>query len=96
MKTSQYPLKSLQGDPGCSVITVRLNKCAHLSEAVLLQVLGFAGRKERGSDTFKQSSNFCISQETTGTWVIGAGIKTELLLFFRTFYSQESCFTEYI
>lgn len=43
LKTSQYPLKSLQGEPGCSVFTSLLKNLAHLSEPVLLQVLASSG-----------------------------------------------------
>ena len=41
MNTSQYPLKSLQGEPAGSVVTFLLKKRARRSDPVLLQVLGF-------------------------------------------------------
>lgn len=50
MKTSQQPLQSLQGEPGCSVLTFLLKNLVHLSEPVLAQVLGVTGDKRRKRD----------------------------------------------
>lgn len=74
MKTSQYPLKSLQGEPGCRVMVLLLKKSFHFTDPVLAHVSGRTGgrgtqrsgrRKEKREGTKEdQQSSLLLRRRT--------------------------------